>query len=291
MLISILLACSGEAPTSSPQNIPNPPPGIKSVQKSQDNSTEKRSFELLGCKEGDFRQPSETSDIECVKKGLGASLVSVQISLPPAESNNGLSGVFMMQTEVTQGFYQTVMQKNPVLDCEKKLNKAIPDPGQPLYCISFAGAAEFANTLSTKVGLRPCYSIETDKITLREGLKCSGYRLPTLIEWRLSIPQIDEGGMGNFAWYAPNAQEKTHIVAQKQPNTNNIYDGFGNVSEWIWKDEEGGPFSEVLSGEKRMNIGGSAGDIYVNLQFEAGRNLQSDSIDEGTGFRLLRSIQ
>ena len=290
MLLFALWACT-EEPSVAQQKINSPNNGVQPAGRQGDleQSQEEMelSFELLGCSSG-FRSGADKGDLACVQSGKGASLVSMQIALPPAESNNGVSQLLVMQTEVTQGFYQQVMQKNPVQDCEQKLNKAQPDPGQPLYCISFADAAAFANTLSEKVGLRTCYTLEGEKIALTEGLKCSGYRLPTLIEWQLISGNIEESQMKEHAWYADNSQEQTHIVAKKKIGPNNLYDIFGNVSEWIWKDDQGGPFAETLSGEKRLSLGGSAGDVYTNLQLEAGRQLSYKSIDEGTGFRLIR---
>ena len=70
-----------------------------------------------------------------------------------------------------------------------------------------------------------------------------------------------------------------------------LYDVYGNVSEWVWKDEQEVPFTDVLSGQKRVSVGGSAGDVYTNLQYEEARSLDSTKIDEGTGFRLLRVLQ
>ena len=292
MFLFALFACTEESTVSQKKTTQATGGGGEEVQQQAtvDEAQSEPSFELLGCG-SNFRSGSDKANLGCVQEGKGASLVSMQVSLPPAESNNGVSQLLVMQTEVTQGFYQKVMQKNPVQDCEQKLNKAEPDPGQPLYCISFSDAAVFANTLSEKVGLRPCYTIEGEELSLKEGLKCSGYRLPTLIEWQLISGKIDESQMQNHAWYAVNSQEKTHLVAQTKIGPNNLYDIFGNVSEWIWKDEQGGPFSEKLTGEKRFTLGGSAGDVYTNLQLEAGRFLSHKGIDEGTGFRLIRAIR
>ena len=44
----------------------------------------------------------------------------------------------------------------------------------------------------------------------------------------------------------------------------------------------------IMIGGKRMVIGGSTRDNYINLQPDTGRLIMRDEIDEGTGFRLLR---
>ena len=265
-------------------------PGKPTLNEEGQNKIEKTIYEVLGCG-NTFRSQSIDPAIECMQKGEGMSFVSVEISIPPSELNHGVSKMLVMQSEVTQGFYKKVMNKESVHDCENNLNKAEPAVGQPIYCISFQEVAEFANTLSEKVGLRPCYDLSEEVIRFRDGLRCTGYRLPTMIEWRFLAPSIREDSIGDYAWFAGNAQEQTHPVAQKKPNVMGLYDVYGNVSEWVWKDEQEVPFTDVLSGEKRISVGGSAGDVYANLQYEEARVLPSTKVDEGTGFRLLRVLQ
>ena len=219
------------------------------------------------------------------------SLVSAEISIPPSELNHGVSKMLVMQSEVTQGFYKKVMKTDVVHDCESNLNKAEPAENQPVYCISFEDVARFANVLSDQVGLRPCYDISEESIRFQDGLKCTGYRLPTMIEWRFLAPSIREEKIAEYAWFAGNSEEQTHPVAQKKVNIMGLYDAYGNVSEWVWKDEQEVPFADVISGEKRVSVGGSAGDVYNNLQYEEARALPSTKVDEGIGFRLLRVLQ
>ncbi|MAA80407.1 MAG: hypothetical protein CL916_14220 [Deltaproteobacteria bacterium] len=265
-------------------------PGKPTLNTDKKDKEKKTTYEVLGCG-NTFRSQSIDPAIECMKKGEGMSLVSTEISIPSSELNHGVSKMLVMQSEVTQGFYKKVMGKDVVHDCENNLNKALPDAGQPVYCISFQEVVEFANTLSEKVGLRACYDISEESIRFREGLRCTGYRLPTMIEWRFLSPSIREDSIGDYAWFALNAQEQTHPVAQKKPNIMGLYDVYGNVSEWVWKDEQEVPFTDVLSGKKRVSVGGSAGDVYSNLQYEEARNLDAVKVDEGTGFRLLRVLQ
>lgn len=265
-------------------------PGKPTLNEDEQNKEKKITYEVLGCG-NTFRSQSIDPAVECMQKGEGMSLVSAEISIPPSELNHGVSKMLVMQSEVTQGFYKKVMNKESVHDCENNLNKAEPAAEQPIYCISFQEVAEFANTLSEKVGLRSCYDLTGDSIRFRDGLRCTGYRLPTMIEWRFLSPSIREDSIADYAWFAGNAQEQTHPVAQKKPNIMGLYDVYGNVSEWVWKDEQEVPFTDVLSGQKRVSVGGSAGDVYTNLQYEEARSLEATKIDEGTGFRLLRVLQ
>lgn len=285
-----LSACDSSSTKKTNSEMKPVQPGKPTNQGQQTEEKPMTSYEVLGCG-NTFRSQSIDPALECMQKGEGMSLISVEISIPPSELNHGVSKMLVMQSEVTQGFYKEVMNKEAIHDCENNLNKAKPSPEQPLYCVSFEEVARFANALSEKVGLRPCYDLSENSIRFQDGLRCTGYRLPTMIEWRFLAPSIREDSIDAYAWFSGNAEEQTHPVAQKKPNIMGLYDIYGNVSEWMWKDEQEVPFTDVLSGEKRYTVGGSAGDVYNNLQYEEARSLSATKTDEGTGFRLLRVLQ
>ncbi|MEC7983652.1 MAG: SUMF1/EgtB/PvdO family nonheme iron enzyme [Myxococcota bacterium] len=272
-----------QKPSQQPTNTSQP---TSSTEVQTDVVTQ--SYESLGCAES-FLSRSEEEDPECLRSGSGVTLVYTKIRINSSEANHAEGQFYIMQTEVTQGLYEKVMGVNPVKNCTTKLNKASMDPKQPVYCVSFEDALRFANALSEKASLTPCYTFEEKGPRLTNNLKCDGFRLPTKIEWTGVFDPVAEQDISDQAWFMVNSQESTHPVATKSPNRLGLYDISGNVAEWIWRDEGQSPYTSHLLGEKRMAIGGSAGDTYINLQPDTGRFLMRDEIDEGTGFRLLRT--
>ena len=241
-------------------------------------------FELLGCTSS-FRQATAQGDIACARAGKGLSFVSIEIDVPSSQAALASPRLFVMQTELTQGFYKRLLPDAKVPACTPQNNLAEPAAGQPLYCVSFTEAIQLANLVSKKAGLSPCYKIATDRISMPEGVRCTGYRLPTMVEWR-ALQGSDTPPLETHAWCAKNSDGRTHPVAEKQPSPSLLYDTFGNVSEWIWSTTE----SPSPSTPKRHAIGGSAGDSAESLRTQDGQALSNDQGDEGTGFRLVRTI-
>ena len=84
-------------------------------------------------------------------------------------------------TEVTQELFERVVGKNPasldVNNCSRVGNKSSPNPREPVYCVNWYEALEFANTLSEQNGYEPCYTMLTKNAVFKSD--CEGYRLPT----------------------------------------------------------------------------------------------------------------
>jgi formylglycine-generating enzyme required for sulfatase activity len=93
--------------------------------------------------------------------------------------------------------------------------------GHPVLGITHHAAMQYCRWLSLKTG----------KV----------YRLPTEAEWEYACRAgtqtayffgNDPKLLGDYAWFAGNAEDKTHEVGKKKPNPWGLYDMYGNVAEW-----------------------------------------------------------
>jgi len=112
------------------------------------------------------------------------------------------------------------------------------NPKKPVERVRWRDAKQFCNELSMLEGLQPCYNEKTVDWECDYG--ASGYRLPTEAEWEYACRAGTDGPfdfgsedkLRQYAWFADNAEEKTHAVGQKKPNLWGLYDMYGNVSQW-----------------------------------------------------------
>jgi eukaryotic-like serine/threonine-protein kinase len=131
--------------------------------------------------------------------------------------------------EVTQGQYQAVMVGNP--------SSLKGSDDLPVENVSWLDAVGFCNKLSEREKRTPFYRISGTEVAISGG---NGYRLPTEAEWEFACrassttlyPFGDEATrIVEHAWYASNAEDRSHPVGKKLPNAWGLYDMLGNVSE------------------------------------------------------------
>ncbi len=138
-----------------------------------------------------------------------------------------LDAFYMDRYEVTQAIYAKM---DPVNGSHFK------GPDLPTEMIGWGKAALYCNMRSEAEGFKPCYNEygECD-------FEADGYRLPTEAEWEYACRAgsdaaynfgSDAGRLGEHAWFAGNANKKTHPAGRKSPNAWGLYDMHGNVAEW-----------------------------------------------------------
>lgn len=146
---------------------------------------------------------------------------------------------------VTQELFSEIMGRNP-----SEYKGKNEGQHRPVECVSWFDAVAFCNKLSIKEKLTPYYSLdgetnpdvwgevpknEENAWKLSVDCESSGYRLPTVEEWKLAISKSDSyknEELLNFAWCTENSTKRPQDVAIKQADSLGLYDMYGNVWEW-----------------------------------------------------------
>lgn len=129
----------------------------------------------------------------------------------------------------------------------------------PVANVTWEQAVQYCNWLSTREGLTPVYKEEFGKWVPILPFP-DGYRLPTEAEWAWAVRYAGSPGASRFSWgdrWPPNRDSgnfadksalelvpsiipryddgfaSTAPVGKFRPNALGIYDGAGNVAEWV----------------------------------------------------------
>jgi formylglycine-generating enzyme required for sulfatase activity len=222
--------------------------------------------------------------------------------------------------EVTQGEFLALMTYNPsdFTTCGMSC---------PVNKVSWYNATAYCNTLSTKMGLTPCYTCKGTGLTITceeaatysgtHLYACPGFRLPTEAEWEYAYRSgtatayyngandssacytcsTTDANADAIAWYCANASSTTHAVKQKLANVWGLYDMAGNVQEWVNDWYQLDPGSSVVtdpvgasSGTMRLLRGGSWSHYAVGLRAANRAYRAPESQVNLAGFRCARTL-
>ncbi|MFN0105487.1 MAG: SUMF1/EgtB/PvdO family nonheme iron enzyme [Bryobacteraceae bacterium] len=200
------------------------------------------------------------------------------------------TGAFLLgRTEVTQRQYAQVMGVSP---------SHYKGASRPVENITWREAIDYANRRSELERLTPCYDLTTGQ----RRFQCTGYRLPTSVEWAYAFEkpagaEFRNSGYEDTAALITTEKQGTKDVAQGSPNKHGIHDMTGNVWEWCedWyspdpaldaiRDPQGPP-----TGVAKVIRGGSF--LTGGSQWNKGllSSLDPRFRSQFTGFRLARTI-
>ncbi|PCI40119.1 MAG: Sulphatase-modifying factor protein [Elusimicrobia bacterium] len=198
-------------------------------------------------------------------------------------------------TEVTQGQYTRVMDKNPSkfqtkADCrEEEFHPLFGCQHHPVENVSWGDAQEFISRIN-------------------EFQNTYTYRLLSEAEWEYAswggvvtsqlywFGKNENNLLGQFAWHAGNSKG-THPVSTKSSDYFGLYDMYGNVAEWVqdtYHDTyEDAPFDGSAWDDSKIDIhvirGGSFDDDSSLV-----RSSVRDFANKGRetiGFRLARTLR
>ena len=179
-------------------------------------------------------------------------------------------GFWMLETEVTQEMWQSVMGKN--------LSDFKGDQ-KPVARVSWYDCQEFCKKLSQKLGQQ--------------------VKLPTEAQWeyacRAGTTGDYAGTLDEMAWYGDNSDSTTHAVGQKKPNQWGLYDMHGNVWEWCSDNYDyeyyaKSPTSDpenTTTSSCRVNRGGGWGNYAENCRSAYRFRFEPDSRYNILGLRVL----
>ncbi len=205
-------------------------------------------------------------------------------------------GFLLSECQVTQDFYESVVNFNPSL---------YKYPNHPVERVSWHDTVRFCNALSEQQGLKPVYEFKENSDELVVNLSNDGYRLPTEAEWEYAAKagtQFTYAGSNRpdeVAWFGASRRkegQRTYPVKEKQPNGWGFYDMSGNVWEWCTDDmriyqreDVVDPIGDMM-GSQKVSKGGSnyldARQTRCSYRIRYPNSTRSNFV----GFRLAKNL-
>ena len=193
-------------------------------------------------------------------------------------------GFFIANCEVTSGEWIKYCKENNV-DIGLFNEGYYENLNSPISKVTPKYAALFCNWKSAKDGFSNYYEINEDTIT--ENKQSSGYRLPTVAEWKTAALKSDSfdsvKSISENSWFIQNSGTNLHSVGQLNQNENKLYDMYGNVSE-LCSDENGNYF---LLG---FNIDSTAEEIQNSDVANVTEYIPNSEKEIYSGLRLARNL-
>jgi len=234
-------------------------------------------YEVVLIPKGTFQQGCSARDQDC--SGLEQPAHNVTLD----------KDFYMMESEVTQELYTSVMNTNPSTFIETK---------HPVEMVTWYNAIQFANQLSHLEGKEQCYILSENDVQWKEK-DCTGWRLPTEAEWERAA-RGDEAYLyagsnhpNEVGWSGEHWEGGHYPVCLKKRNRYGLCDMSGNVMEWVWdwkadytsqnKLNPSGP----LQGSSRIVRGGSWNLDNRFLRVSERYEFNPDHRDAILGFRLV----
>ncbi len=200
-----------------------------------------------------------------------------------------LSSFYIGECEVTQELWQLVMGTT-VTQQRDKANPAWPLRGEgakyPMYYVNFNEVQEFIAKLNEMTG--------------------QNFALPTEAQWEYAARGGNKSARNRFSgdavlenvgWFAGNANETNHPVAQKSANELGIYDMSGSVWEWCndwyairsYSDKQNAKANPqgVASGEDMVLRGGCILTEENSCRNSNRGHMNPEYRNSFTGFRLV----